>query len=892
MDYIKLSVGIKVTDLRQRIILRAAFFLTVLTFNNSYAQVLPSSGKERLLSLEKASKLSNSSLLKDVKFRNVGPSLMSGRVVDIDVNPRDPKEFYVAYATGGLWYTKTNGHSLVPIFDKQHVIGIGDIAVNWDKDIIWVGTGEANSSRSSYAGIGMYKSTDKGKTWNYLGLPESHHIGKVQLHPSDDNTAWVAVIGHLFSNNKDRGVYKTTDGGNTWKQTLYIDERTGAIDIDINLKDPRELYAAMWHRERTAWNLVEGGSTSGIYKSNDGGNTWKLISGGKSGFPKHENVGRIGVAVHQNNPNILYAALDNQTRRPDTAAVKKDSTAYNWRDLRNLTKEQFLKLDDKKLDTFLKKNDFPTKYTAAGVKQSVQRDELKTDVLYQYLLDGNAELGKPPVVGCEIYRSDDAGATWKKVNEKGLSIYNTFGYYFGKIAVSRSNPDKVIVGGIELLLSVDGGKTFNMTGRRLTHADWHRVWMNPQDDKHWIGGNDGGCNITYDDGQNWFKANTPAVGQFYAVEVDDAKPYNIYGGLQDNGTWYGTSKPDTTDNYSDLKPGEWKKLNVGDGMQVQVDTRDNKTVYTGYQFGIYGRTTVDQPGGRRIFPKPDFGTSYFRYNWQVPIHLSRHNQDILYYGTNHFHRSMNRGDSMQVISQDLTNGRREGDVPFGTLTTISESPIRFGIIYSGTDDGRIQFTKDGGYTWTLVNKKFGNGLYVSRVVASKYKLGRVYVTLNGFRNDHFTPYLFVSEDFGESWTRLGEDLPAEPLNVVREDQKFENIIYVGSDNGVYASLNRGKNFMVMDTSLPRVPVHDMVIQKTANDLVLGTHGRSIYIASLDKVHNLFKAQQDKNKKTTALQTFDWRKMNDDELDIDCPPAKAKKRSKKKDMVYIDYDVKN
>jgi photosystem II stability/assembly factor-like uncharacterized protein len=274
---------------------------------------------------------------------------------------RIPTEFYVAYATGGLWYTTNNGQSFIPVFDSADVIGIGDIAVNWKTRTIWVGTGEVNSSRSSYSGIGVYKSSDNGKHWEYLGLPESQHIGKIQLHPADNNTAWVAVLGHLYSPNKERGVYKTTDGGKTWKQTLYVDDNTGAVDLDINPSNPNELYAAMWYKTRAAWKFVESGKTSGIYKSNDGGETWKIVSGPGSGFMTGEKIGRIGIAVYPKNPGIVYAIVDNYNSKPDT--TKKNDTLYKKDDFKNLTKEQFEQLDNKKLDTFLRKNFFPRKYT-------------------------------------------------------------------------------------------------------------------------------------------------------------------------------------------------------------------------------------------------------------------------------------------------------------------------------------------------------------------------------------------------------------------------------------------------------------------------------------------------------------------------------------------------
>jgi photosystem II stability/assembly factor-like uncharacterized protein len=834
----------KFTKLRCAFRSLAFLFVSILTFGFAFAQVAPTNAIDRLNGLAKRKLLQSQSLLKDIKFRNIGPSIMSGRVADVDVNPNDPTEFYVAYATGGLWHTTNNGQSFVPVFDHEDVIGIGDIAVNWRDGEIWAGTGESNSSRSSYSGIGIYKSIDTGRTWQYLGLPESQHIGKIVLNPQNKNIAWVAVIGHLYSPNKERGVYKTTDGGKTWKQTLYVDDNTGAIDMDINPKNPDELFACMWHRERRAWNFVESGNTSAIYKSTDGGVTWKKITGASTGFPQDNGTGRIGIAVYAANPQTVYATVDNQNHRPDTATKKNDTTRYVLNDFKNITKEKFLSLNDKKLDTFFIENDFDEKYNDSTVKEMVRTGKIKPTSIYEYLNDANTEMFNTPVIGCEVYRSDDGGLGWKMVNKKGLDLYNTYGYYFGKISVSPVNENKVIINGYNIMLSNDGGKTFKSVDKSNTHGDWHGEWINPLRDSNWVAGNDGGCNITYDNGQHWFKANTPPVAQFYAIAVDDDKPYNVYGGIQDNGVWYGSSKISSQESEGDDeesdRDNEWKNLGGGDGMQVQVDTRDNRTIYLGSQFGEYERKVIDQVKRKRIHPMPDIEAEKPRYNWQTPVLLSSFNQDILYMGSDIFYRGMNKGEKMIPLSKDLTKGKKEGDVPYGTIVTISESPVRFGLIYIGTDDGNIQITKDGGYTWTLVSSKLPKKLYVSRVVASAFKEGRVYATLNGYRDDNFTPWLYVSEDYGQTWNQLGGNLPPEPLNVIREDPKYEDILYVGSDNGLYASFNKGKTFMAFGNNLPSVPVHDIAIQKTANDIVVGTHGRSIYIASLDVVQKLYK----------------------------------------------------
>ncbi|HZH99939.1 MAG TPA: hypothetical protein VEX63_02265, partial [Flavisolibacter sp.] len=428
-------------------------FLTVTVLSN--AQVRPTSGAERMRGLAQRKQLEKAATI-STKFRNIGPSVMSGRVVDLEANPQDPTEFYVAYASGGLWHTTNNGLSFNPIFDSADVLTIGDIAVDWKTRNIWVGTGEVNSSRSSYAGIGIYKSNNNGTSWEYLGLPESHHIGKIQLHPTDANIAWVAALGHLYSANKERGIFKTTDGGKTWKHTLYVDDNTGAVELDINPQNPNELYTAVWYRTRRAWEFVPSGKTSGIYKSTDGGETWKKISAAGSGFPDGDHVGRIGLAVYPKNPQIVYAILDNQQARPDTA--KKDTLTYALDQLKNLSIEQFASLNEQRLDTFLKRNRLNTRYTAKQLKEQVNTGKLKPTSLYDYLYVNTGFESTP--IGAEVYRSNDGGQSWKKTNDKKIPIFFTYGYYFAKIYVSPYNPDKVYALGFSSQISTDGGKTW------------------------------------------------------------------------------------------------------------------------------------------------------------------------------------------------------------------------------------------------------------------------------------------------------------------------------------------------------------------------------------------------------------------------------------------------
>jgi photosystem II stability/assembly factor-like uncharacterized protein len=826
--------------------------LTLLSCLTLFCQAQTLSSQQRLSSY---TKLRNEvSPLKNINFRNIGPSIMSGRVTDIEVNPQNPHEFYVAYASGGIWHTLNNGQSFVPIFDKEACMTTGDMAMNWNTHTLWVGTGEVNSSRSSYAGTGMYITSDTGKTWTHAGLEESHHIGRIVLHPTLPNVAWVAVLGHLYTKNSERGIYKTMDGGKTWKQTLFINDTSGCVDLVIDPLAPDVLYASAWSRTRSAWNFNGSGEGSGIYKSTDGGEHWQLISTTTSGFPTGKGIGRIGMSICKKDPSVLYALLDNQNNQAEKDDEEKK---INAKDLAEMSREDFLNMDTKKLGDYLKDNGYPEKYTVDSLKTAVKNNVFTVkDIADWKLADADANLFNTPVIGAELYRSNDAGKTWNKTHDKILEgVVFTYGYYFGTVSVSPSNPDKVFIAGYPVLMSEDGGKTFKDIDGDNCHPDYHRVWVNPDNDNHIITGNDGGINISYDNGAHWFKANNPAVGQFYAVQVDDAKPYNVYGGLQDNGTW--TANSTTVEGTSWHQGGQYPYKNIGDGdgMQVQVDTRDNTTAYVGYQFGNYIRVNKNTGDASDVKPVHDIGQKPYRFNWQTPILLSKHHQDIFYIGSNCLHRSLHQGEKPETISDDLTANTQKGNVPFATLTTLSESPKKFGLLYTGSDDGVISCSKDVGTTWTRVGNNLPHA-WVTRVLASTWNVSRVYATFSGYRTDDFTPYVYVSEDYGTSWKQLGKSLPLEPVNVIREDPKDSSILYVGTDNGLYVSFDRGENFIAWEGTLPRVAIHDIAIQARDNEIVLGTHGRSIYISSLDLIQK-YPSLQDKDLAILPLEEMKY-----------------------------------
>lgn len=813
------------------------YLLAFASISIATAQIQPTSSQKIDASLQAKKAMDVSSLVKNIPLKNIGPSVMSGRVVDLAVNENNPTEYYVAYASGGLWYTNNNGNTFTPVMDETQTQNLGDIAVHWKSGTIWAGTGENNSSRSSYAGIGILKSTDKGKTWQHTGLSDSHHIGRIVVNPDNANEVTVGVTGHLYSTNKERGIYKTTDGGKTWKNTLFIDDKTGIIDVAVSPKNYNIQYAAAWQKDRKAWDFIGNGEGSGIYKSTDAGSSWTKISTPASGFPTGEGVGRIGLAVF--NDNTVYAVHDSQFRRNATKEKKEKQAGLTKDDFKTLSKEQFLDLNDKDLNEFLKTNNFHEKYRAANVKQMVRSNAVKPTDLALYLEDANSMLFDTPVIGAEVYRSNDGGSTWSKQNEDYIDdLFYSYGYYFAQITVDPNNVDAIYLSGVPIIASKDGGKTYSSISGDNVHSDHHAVWVNPNLPGHLINGNDGGVNTSYDDGKHWFKNNSPTVGQFYAIAVDNEKPYNVYGGLQDNGVWMGPNNAEENSKWQQTGQYPWKSIMGGDGMQVEVDNRNANIVYTGYQFGNYFRIDLKNETRNYIQPKHELGETPYRFNWQSPILLSPHNQDILYMGSNKLHRSLNQGDTWETISGDLTQGGKKGNVAFGTLATISESPFKFGLMYTGSDDGFIQCTENGGGTWNVISKNLPQNLWVSRVIASNHQKNRVYATLNGYRSDDFTPYVYVSEDKGDTWKSISANIPTSAVNVIIEDPENENLLFVGTDNGLYVTLDRGATWQSFQNGMPYVAVHDLIIQKEAKHLIVGTHGRSIYKADISALQSM------------------------------------------------------
>jgi len=792
------------------------------------------------------------SIFKAMEWDEIGPYFMGGRIVDIEGYHADSSRFLLATASGGLWLTDNNGTTWTPIFDEESAITIGDIAISQTDDhLIWVGTGEENSSRSSYAGTGVFKSVDGGKTWRNMGLRDSHHIAEIILHPENPDIVYVAVIGHLYTPNEERGVFRTVDGGETWKRTLYINDHTGVIDLVMHPDNPEVLLAATWERDRKAWNFTESGLGSSIYKTTDGGETWKEKV---KGFPQDDKVGRIGLAISDSNPKIVYAFLDNQTVRPgDPEKEKRKDTkksSITAEKLERMAVEEFLKIDDERLSLFLRENDAPVTFTAATVREYVQKGMItlkQIALMISRREDANSRLLNAKVTGAEVYRSEDGGEQWSRTHSDMLSLnlVSTYGYYFGQIEVSPEEPDIIYILGVPLMRSMDGGKTFTEiplakgsygTGLYDVHPDHHALWIDPHNPEKLLNGNDGGLNISYDRGDTFTKVNNLPLAQCYTVNYDHRDPYYVYTGLQDNGVNMGPS------NYRfGVRHPLWRMILGGDGAFVAPEPGNPDIVYAEYQFGSLFRIDMQHPDQiKSIQPQPESSQDpAYRFNWLTPFAISRFNPYILYLGGNRMFRSLDRGNHWQVISPDLTDQKNtDGDVPYATITAIDESPLTAEILYAGTDDGNLWITIDGARSWQRISSGLPDK-WITRVVASRFKEERVYVTLTGYREDDFSTYVYKSEDQGKTWESLQSNLPDESLNVIREDPHKENILYLGSDLAPYVSLDRGKSWHSLKCNLPTNAVYDLKVHPREHDLIIGTHGRGVFVLrNLDYIQQL------------------------------------------------------
>ncbi len=691
-----------------------------------------------------------------LRFRNIGPTGPSGRIDDFAVLESDPNVFYIATATGGLWKTENGGITLRPVFDSAAMVSIGAVAVHpSDANLVWVGTGEGNNRQSSSWGDGLYRSADGGRTWKHMGLRDSKQIARIVIDPSDRDVVYVAALGDLWKSGGDRGVYKTTDGGQSWTRILDAGADAGATELVMDPRDPKVLYVATYQRRRASFGFNGGGSASGLWKTTDGGRSWTRLT---KGIPEGP-LGRSGIAIFLGNPDIVYARIEHD-------------------------------------------------------KQG------------------------------GVYRSDDAGMSWRK-----MSSHNGRPMYFGIIRVDPVNDLRVYMPETPLSVSDDGGKTFRGDGASRIHVDHHAMWINPRDPNHIILGNDGGVAITRDKGKTWQWLPHLPVAQFYHVSYDMQQPFNVCGGLQDNQSWCG---PSQVRNGSGITDHDWWTIPGGDGFVNLFDPANDRIVYTESQEGWLNRldkVTGEQQGIQPVAPA---NAKAYKWNWDTPYIFSPHDPATIYLGGNVLFKSTDRGHSWKVISPDLTTGvdrdtlelmgvklkdvklaRNDGVQDYGSMFSLAESRKKAGLIYTGSDDGQLNVTRDGGATWTNVTAKIPGApkwAYVSRVEPSKFDEATVYATFDSHRTGDYGTYVYASSDYGAGWKSIAGNLPkGEVARAITEDLKNPEVLYLGTETGVWVTLDRGRAWTRVRANLPTVPVYEITLHPRDNAMLLATHGRGVWI---------------------------------------------------------------
>jgi photosystem II stability/assembly factor-like uncharacterized protein len=703
------------------------------------------------------------------EWREIGPTIMGGRIADLAVVESDAATFYVGTATGGLWKTVDAGITFQALFQDEETSSIGDVTVApSNPNVVWVGTGEPQNRQSSPWGNGVYRSVDAGRTWTHLGLAETHHVARIQVHPRDPDLAYVAAVGHLWGSNPERGVYKTVDGGRSWELVLHVDEHTGAIDLAMDPNDPSTLFAAMYQRQRRAWGFNGGGPGSALYRTTDAGRTWDELT---DGLPVGDK-GRIGVDVYRRDGNFVCALV-----QADPSGNGGD--------------------------------------------------------------DEEARNG--------VYCSTDRGETWEH-----RSTTNNRPMYYSQIRIDPNDPERMYLGGSDLFRSSDGGRTFTDDGATEVHLDHHALWIDPSDSRHLILGSDGGVSISRDRSDHWYQLRNLPLGQFYEIGLDMREPYHVCGGLQDNGSWCAPS--DTWSNQG-IRTRDWYNVGSGDGFFTVMLPSSPGLMFAESQGGNLTRVNlatgerarlrpIGRPGGDDELPD-------LRWNWNSPVVSSTHHDSTVFIGSNVLFRSTDLGQTWQAISPDLTYeidrdtltimgvpgadpqmSRNDGQSSYGNLTAIAESPVDAAVLYTGSDDGRLQVTRDGGASWTDLTARI-EGLpantYVTRIVASHASPGTVYAAFDGHRSDDFRPYVYTSTDYGQSWTPIVAGLPVSSVNALAQHPRNASLLFVGNEVGVYASVDGGRQWVSIAHGLPTVPVDDIEVHPRENDLVIGTHGRGIWI---------------------------------------------------------------
>lgn len=766
--------------LKQFLIAIAVFIPSILV--SQIKQPIPN-GSDKIARFEQQTEMRENSAFKDLHWQYVGPNNISGRCTDVEgVSPRGNQyTIWVGSATGGVWKSTNEGTTFESVFDEMPTASIGDIAIDpTNPNVVWVGTGEANIFRSSNAGCGVFKTTDGGNSWKLMGLENTFTIGRVHVNPKNPDIVYVAATGHEWTENKERGLFKTEDGGKNWKKILYVDKKTGVFDLVMHPTNPDILYCTTWERKRLKWNdprTYDTHKNNGIWKSTDGGKNWKKIN---TGLPAAHYRGRIGIDIALSNPKVLYAYVDNYEIA--YAAKKGETDAYGRQ---------------------------------------------KKDV----------------IKGSTIYKTEDEGASWVQVSgltpeqKKHMERHSgTYGWVFGQIRVDPKDENTLYTLGIWLNKSTDGGKTFKAI--REPHADHHGLWIDPNNPNYLLNVQDGGLTISYDQGDTWkHPIEELPLAQFYNIAYDFATPFRVYGSIQDHHSFYG--EVDFSRGRDRVRQTDFHRTLGAEGSSHAVDPVDNNTVYASTFYGALARADIDTyPQVRKqLLPETLPKEQKLRGQWVAPSFISTHNPDIIYHGMQYVMRSLDRGDTWEIISPHLSynDENKLGDINYQTVSALDESPLRYGLIYAGTDDGRVWRTKDSGKSWEEIRNGAVPEKWVSRLVASKYELGTVYMTQTGRRDDEFQVYVWKSTDFGDTWTDISGNIPVGPVNVIREDPVDQNILYVGTDAGVYISKNAGKSWEVLG-DLPFAYVHDLAVHPRDNFIIIATHGRGIWVIDANPIN--------------------------------------------------------
>jgi photosystem II stability/assembly factor-like uncharacterized protein len=771
---------LKYSPMKKAIIIPIISFISIVSF----AQKKPVlDGTTKLQGYEKHEKMRAESPYDSLHWQFIGPTNISGRCTDLEaVRPRGKNyTIWVASATSGIWKSVNEGVSFEPVFENYGTSSIGDIAVcQSNPDIVWAGTGEANIFRSSNSGCGVWKTEDGGESWLHMGLENTFTISRILIHPENPDIVYVASAGHEWTKNKERGIFKTTDGGENWKKIKYIDSKTGFNDILMHPNDPDILYATSWQRTRQKWNdprTYSDHKNNHIWISKDAGTSWSTIN---EGLPEPKFRGRMGLDISPSNPDVLYLLLDNY----DLAYKAKEGELDNY-------------------------------------------GRPKKDV----------------IKGATIYKSENGGDSWKQTSGKTDKTKRfmenhsaTYGWVFGQIRVDPNDENYIYSLGIWLNQSDNGGETFNSI--RSIHADHHGLWIDPDNSNYVLSAHDGGISVSYDKGKNWRSLiEELPLAQFYNIAFDNAEPFRVYGSIQDHHSFF--SEVNMKWGRDNIQPTKWEYTLGAEGSSHIIDTRDNSTILASLFYGKLAKATVDgyPEDMRYVLPSTYPDEPDFRGQWMAPTICSPHNPDIVYHGIQYVMKSTDLGETWERISPDLTSNdsEKQGDISYQTITSIAESPFRAGLLYAGTDDGRLWRTKDGSKNWDDIRKSPMPERWISRIVASEYDMGTLYVTQTGRRDDDAAAYIWKSTDFGDSWEDISANIPVGPVNVIREDPNDKNIIYVGTDVGVYISKDKGVKWEVLG-DLPCSYVHDLKIHPRENLIIIATHGRGMFILDANTIN--------------------------------------------------------